>query len=80
MDKRRELLNVLQQIKENQWESAHNIAQQHEGELHFDRIHALLHRIEGDRWNAEYWYRRVGEKYPSISIEQEIEKLILEFS
>lgn len=23
-------------------------------------IHAVLHKIEGDRWNSEYWYARTG--------------------
>ena len=42
------------------WEVAHNIAQAHEGQAAFDRIHALVHRIEGDSFNAKYWYRRAG--------------------
>jgi hypothetical protein len=43
-----------------QWDEAHNICQAHEGEAVFDRIHALIHRIEGDAANAGYWYRRAG--------------------
>lgn len=43
-----------------EWEIAHNIAQSHEGQREFDHIHALLHRIEGDNFNAKYWYRRAG--------------------
>lgn len=42
------------------WEKAHNICQAYEGTAVFDRIHALCHRIEGDDWNAGYWYRRAG--------------------
>ena len=42
------------------WEEAHKIAQAHEGEAIFDAIHALLHRIEGDRFNAGYWDRKAG--------------------
>jgi LPS sulfotransferase NodH len=42
------------------WTRAHDICQAHEGELNFDRIHALIHRIEGDDANARYWYRRAG--------------------
>lgn len=44
-----------------EWETAHQIAQAHEGKALFDRIHALCHRIEGDSGNAGYWYRRAGE-------------------
>lgn len=42
------------------WTAAHELAQAHEGEGAYDRLHALLHRIEGDAWNAGYWYRRAG--------------------
>jgi hypothetical protein len=42
------------------WTAAHDICQAHEGEPIFDRIHALIHRIEGDHANARYWYRRAG--------------------
>ncbi len=43
------------------WEQAHALAQSREGEPMHDRLHALLHRIEGDEWNACYWYRRAGQ-------------------
>jgi len=44
-----------------QWHAAHDICQAHEGEAAFDWVHALCHRIEGDDWNADYWYRRAGK-------------------
>lgn len=44
-----------------EWEAVHNICQAHEGEKPFDWGHALCHRIEGDDWNADYWYRRAGK-------------------
>lgn len=43
------------------WERAHQLAQNHEGVLAFDRLHAFLHRVEGDSANAGYWYRRSDE-------------------
>ena len=42
------------------WNVAHKLAMEHEGEAEFDRLHALLHRIEGDFDNARYWYKRAG--------------------
>ncbi len=42
------------------WHEAHEIAQSHEGVPTFDRLHAYLHRKEGDAVNARYWYRRAG--------------------
>lgn len=41
------------------WESSHSIAQ----DLHTKMgslIHAHLHRVEGDDWNAGYWYRQAS--------------------
>lgn len=43
------------------WQTVHQICQNHEGEQFFDWGHALCHRIEGDDWNADYWYRRAGK-------------------
>jgi hypothetical protein len=43
------------------WEQAHQLAQSKEGDAAHDRLHAFLHRVEGDSTNAAYWYRRAGE-------------------
>ena len=40
------------------WEAAHTVAQNGEGTAAYDRLHAYLHRKEGDAFNAGYWYRR----------------------
>ncbi|MBB4122254.1 hypothetical protein [Martelella radicis] len=47
-----------------EWESVHEICQAHEGEMPYDAAHALCHRIEGDSWNAGYWYRRAKKPVP----------------
>jgi len=44
-----------------EWEAVHEICQNHEGQPIFDWGHALCHRVEGDDWNASYWYRRAGK-------------------
>ena len=43
-----------------EWEKAHAICQQDEGNPLYDIVHALAHWIEGDEANARYWYQRVG--------------------
>lgn len=35
------------------------------------RVHAYLHRKEGDIWNADYWYRRANTQRPSVSLDEE---------
>ena len=52
-------------------DNAHQICQEHEGAHLFDWVHALIHRIEGDDANAEYWYRRAGRTRQSGSIQEE---------
>lgn len=72
------LLLALDNILANKWESAHEIAQSKEGNPAYDRVHALLHRIEGDQFNAKYWYNRTGVNMPKCSFEQETKELISE--
>lgn len=43
------------------------------------RVHAYLHRREGDLGNAGYWYRRAGQGIPAISLDEEREQLVLHF-
>ena len=43
-----------------EWQKAHMICQQHEGDFAHDLVHALCHWIEGDLGNRDYWYRRLG--------------------
>lgn len=52
------LLEAVRRAREGDWHGAHEIVQRHEGDARADWIHAVLHRIEGDSANAEYWYRR----------------------
>ncbi|WP_020603533.1 hypothetical protein [Spirosoma spitsbergense] len=58
------------------WEAAHNVAQSQEGTQPYDRLHAYLHRKEGDRFNANYWYRRAGESYFDGSLDEEWDLLV----
>jgi hypothetical protein len=57
------------------WTRAHDFCQAHEGEAIFDRIHALIHRIEGDDANARYWYRRAGVRVFEGSFAEEAESI-----
>lgn len=61
------------------WHAAHEVAQSQEGVQVYDRLHAYLHRKEGDNWNANYWYRRAGETMPKVSLDEEWEMLVERF-
>ena len=74
-----ELINALLSAKNGDWETAHQIAQSKEGNPDYDRLHALLHRIEGDTANAKYWYSICNMPVYKGSIELEIEELMAIF-
>ena len=62
---------ALWQAKKGNWEASHNIAQ----DIHTPLgswIHALLHLIEGDTGNADYWFAKARK--PSRRI-REIDSL-----
>lgn len=57
------------------WNKAHDLIQDLPGK-DAALLHAHLHRVEGDQWNADYWYSKAGEKSPGISLQQEWEALV----
>ena len=58
-----------------EWEMAHNIVQSMEGVAAFDWVHALMHWIEADMGNADYWYRRAGKRRATASVASEWEHI-----
>ena len=58
------------------WHSAHRIVQDLAGST-AARIHAYLHRKEGDDWNSRYWHKRAGTEFPQgMSLQEEWEMLV----
>ena len=53
------LLRALWHGLRGDWHEAHELAQAQD-DAPGARVHAWLHRIEGDLGNADYWYRRAG--------------------
>ena len=69
-------LKALWYAGKDDWESSHNIAQ----DIHDKNgswIHAYLHRVEGDTFNANYWYNKAGRRMPGYSYQQEWEEISL---
>ena len=71
-------LTALWHDRQGDWKKAHEIVQ----EISTDtaaRIHAYLHRKEGDEGNASYWYRTAKQSFPSgQSLDEEWEYLVKE--
>jgi hypothetical protein len=62
------LLAAVDLALKGDWQGAHAIAQDHEGDELANWVHAVAHRMEGDLDNARYWYarcrRRLREDLP----------------
>jgi hypothetical protein len=57
-------------VHNGDWERAHLTVQ----DLHSvaaARLHAYLHRLEGDQDNAAYWYRRAAEPVCTLTVAEE---------
>ena len=61
------------------WHTAHEIVQQLDS-AGAARVHAYLHRKQGDIWNSKYWHRRAGTSFPeNMSPEQEWKCLVTSY-
>jgi hypothetical protein len=68
-----ECLEAVNLALAGNWEAAHAIVQEHEGDPTADWIHAVLHKIEGDDANSRYWYRRAGRPTPAAGTDTQAE-------
>jgi len=71
-------LKVLWFDAKNNWDKAHEIAQDIT-DKNGSWLHAYLHRKEGDQFNAGYWYRKAGKPMPSCSLAQEWREIVGDF-
>jgi hypothetical protein len=63
-------LEALWRIANDEWDAAHRLVQSGAG-TEGAWVHAHLHRIEGDRSNAAYWYRRAGKPLSEAPLDEE---------
>lgn len=64
----------LKMAKKGNWKEAHDLVE-HLSDKQSSHVHAYLHRVEGDIWNADYWYQRANKTRPTMSIEEEWNEL-----
>ena len=64
--------------KRGDWAAAHDLCAS-TGGTNPNRVHAYLHRKEGDLGNARYWYNRVKEPEVTGAQEDEWEMLVRRF-
>lgn len=68
-------LQALWHDAKGDWHRAHELVQSVKGKAGA-RVHAYLHRKEGDLDNARYWHDRAGTEMPTVTLEQEWEMLV----
>jgi hypothetical protein len=64
-------LRGLWHAAKGNWDDAHKIVQDEEGDADAAWVHAHLHRVEGDLENARYWYRMAGRPFTDIPLDAE---------
>ncbi len=60
MASHRELIRAIDLMLSGKTDDAHSIVQKHDSDRRANEIHAILHRQQGDKENAMYWYRQAG--------------------
>ena len=69
------LLRALWHDVRGDWDRAHRITASERTAM-AARVHAYLHRKEGDSDNANYWYTRAEAERPRVSLRKEWEALV----
>ena len=61
------LQKAVQAALNGDWQTAHEIAQDY-SDNSANWLHAVLHKIEGDKFNSNYWYAKTsGKKFEDFS-------------
>jgi hypothetical protein len=68
-------LSALWHDGRGDWAGAHDVAQDIPDRTG-SRVHAYLHRKEGDQFNADYWYRRAGISRFQGRLDEEWEAIV----
>ncbi|WKN43804.1 hypothetical protein [Tunicatimonas pelagia] len=67
-------LQALWYAAKGNWHKAHELVQD-EPDADSAWVHAYLHRVEGDKFNAAYWYNRASRPISSETFNKEWEKI-----
>lgn len=69
-----QLLSLWYEAK-GEWQQAHDLID-HLHDSISAHVHAYLHRVEGDLWNARYWYNRAKQPEFTGSLKEEWNYLV----
>ncbi|HEY7655155.1 MAG TPA: hypothetical protein VIG07_20235 [Methylomirabilota bacterium] len=66
------LAKALRHLAAGEWQRAHEIVQEDKSALGA-WMHGIVHTLEGDLDNAQYWYRKARREFPGPgAVQQEI--------
>jgi hypothetical protein len=65
-----ELTRALDLLDRGDWQAAHEIVQKEKSPLGA-WLHGIVHILEGDLDNAQYWYRRAERTFPGAAAVRE---------
>lgn len=68
-------LQALWHDAKGNWQIAHDLID-HLEDPTSAHVHAYLHRVEGDLWNARYWYNRAKQPEYKGGLKEEWEQLV----
>jgi len=60
------LTRALRFLETGAWQPAHEIVQKESSEL-AAWLHGIVHTLEGDLDNAQYWYRKARRSFPGAA-------------
>ncbi len=60
------LKDAIEHLEAGDWQAAHGIVQNNSS-AHGSWAHGIVHMLEGDLRNADYWYGRAGRDRPQPS-------------
>lgn len=79
MSEKNVYIEALEAEQSGDWDRAHELVQDLvTAEAAW--VHAYLHRVEGDEWNAEYWYNRAVRPVCRTSLAAEWQSLYEELA
>ena len=64
------LRGVVDLLAAGDWQRAHTIVQEHKTPL-AAWLHGIVHTLEGDLDNAQYWYRKADRVFRGAAVVQE---------
>ena len=65
------LSEAIELLEQGDWQAAHAIVQK-DSSPHGSWAHGIVHMMEGDLGNADYWYRRASRTRPLKDLKDSI--------